>query len=154
MKANETNLQDIIEGSKQYIIPMFQRTYSWEQKQWHTLWEDLMELVEDSVYDTHFIGGEWVKPQGMTVLHIMVATNGPFFNANSVSRCRFQTNGAPLSPCVLLSCTLTNNWLYGNTFSNINFEIPNAGAIHLHSCFAHSLQDIQIFDADLFGPIS
>lgn len=56
MKANETNLQDIIEGSKQYIIPMFQRTYSWEQKQWHTLWEDLMELVEDSVYDTHFIG--------------------------------------------------------------------------------------------------
>ena len=47
MKANETNLQEIIEGSKQYIIPMFQRTYSWDQKQWLTLWEDLMELVDE-----------------------------------------------------------------------------------------------------------
>jgi len=111
-------------------------------------------MNNNSCYDTHFIGGEWAKPQGMTVPHIMVATNGPFFNANSVSRCRFQTNGIPASPCILLSCTLTNNWLYGNTFSNINYEIPNAGAIHLHSCFGHSLQDIQIFDADLFGPIT
>lgn len=57
MKANETNLQEIIEGSKQYIIPMFQRTYSWDQKQWLTLWEDLMELVDESQqYENHFIG--------------------------------------------------------------------------------------------------
>lgn len=57
LKANETNLQEIIEGSKQYIIPMFQRTYSWEQKQWLTLWEDLLELVEgEQQYDNHFIG--------------------------------------------------------------------------------------------------
>ncbi|WP_146549815.1 DUF262 domain-containing protein [Rummeliibacillus suwonensis] len=56
MKANETNLQEIIEGSKQYIIPMFQRTYSWELKQWQTLWEDLMELVDDNDYENHFIG--------------------------------------------------------------------------------------------------
>ena len=57
MKANETNLQEIIEGSKQYIIPMFQRTYSWDQKQWLTLWEDLMELVDEAQqYENHFIG--------------------------------------------------------------------------------------------------
>lgn len=57
MKANETNLQEIIEGSKQYIIPMFQRTYSWDQKQWLILWEDLIELVEEEhQYDNHFIG--------------------------------------------------------------------------------------------------
>ena len=36
---------------------MFQRTYSWEQKQWQTLWEDLLELVEEEQqYDNHFIG--------------------------------------------------------------------------------------------------
>lgn len=57
MKANETNLQEIIEGSKQYIIPMFQRTYSWEQKQWLKLWDDLIELVdEEHQYENHFIG--------------------------------------------------------------------------------------------------
>jgi len=57
LKANETNLQEIIEGSKQYIIPMFQRTYSWDQKQWLTLWEDLMELIDEAQqYENHFIG--------------------------------------------------------------------------------------------------
>lgn len=57
MKANETNLQEIIEGSKQYVIPMFQRTYSWDQKQWLTLWDDLIELVDvEQQYENHFIG--------------------------------------------------------------------------------------------------
>ncbi len=32
MQAKETKLQDIIEGTKQYIIPLFQRTYSWMSK--------------------------------------------------------------------------------------------------------------------------
>lgn len=111
-------------------------------------------LGSSACYDTHFIGGEWAKPQGMSTPHILVATSGPFFNNNSWSRCRFQTNGIPQAPCVSLACTLSNNWIYGNAFQNINFEIPNAGAIHLYSCFGHSLQDIQVYDADLFGPIT
>ncbi|MEC5425305.1 DUF262 domain-containing protein [Virgibacillus sp. C22-A2] len=56
MKASETNLQAIIEGTKQYIIPMFQRTYSWEQKQWKQLWDDIVELIEDNDNQSHFIG--------------------------------------------------------------------------------------------------
>jgi len=28
MQAKETKLQDIIEGTKQYVIPLFQRTYT------------------------------------------------------------------------------------------------------------------------------
>ncbi|MBP3041035.1 DUF262 domain-containing protein, partial [Bacillaceae bacterium Marseille-Q3522] len=56
MKASETNLQEIIEGTKQYIIPMFQRTYSWGEKQWKQLWEDIVDLVEDNQSISHFIG--------------------------------------------------------------------------------------------------
>ncbi len=56
MKASETNLQEIIEGTKQYIIPMFQRTYSWEQKHWKQLWEDIIDLIEDNENQSHFIG--------------------------------------------------------------------------------------------------
>lgn len=56
LKASETNLQAMIEGTKQYIIPMFQRTYSWKEKQWKQLWEDIINLVDDDESSSHFIG--------------------------------------------------------------------------------------------------
>ncbi|MCX5825128.1 MAG: DUF262 domain-containing HNH endonuclease family protein [Deltaproteobacteria bacterium] len=56
MQAKETKLQDIIEGTKQYVIPLFQRTYSWTNKEWEILWKDLIELCEAENPRTHFIG--------------------------------------------------------------------------------------------------
>ena len=56
MQAKETKLQDIIEGTKQYVIPLFQRTYSWTDKEWEVLWKDLVELCEMETPRTHFIG--------------------------------------------------------------------------------------------------
>jgi uncharacterized protein with ParB-like and HNH nuclease domain len=56
MQAKETKLQDIIEGTKQYVIPLFQRTYSWEAKEWGVLWNDIVELCEAENPRTHFIG--------------------------------------------------------------------------------------------------
>ena len=56
MQAKETKLQDIIEGTKQYVIPLFQRTYSWTNKEWEILWKDLVELCEAENPRTHFIG--------------------------------------------------------------------------------------------------
>lgn len=56
MQAKETKLQDIIEGTKQYVIPLFQRTYSWTSKEWEILWKDLVELCEAENPRTHFIG--------------------------------------------------------------------------------------------------
>src|SRR6218665_2060644 len=52
MKATETKLLEIIEGTKQYVIPLFQRTYSWTIKEW----EDLGALSEMENPRTHFIG--------------------------------------------------------------------------------------------------
>ena len=56
MQAKETKLQDIIEGTKQYVVPLFQRTYSWTNKEWNILWKDLVELCETKNPRTHFIG--------------------------------------------------------------------------------------------------
>ena len=59
MDASVTNFQNIIEGTKQYLIPMFQRTYSWSEKQWKVLWDDIAELFDnelESSNDSHFIG--------------------------------------------------------------------------------------------------
>lgn len=56
MQAKETKLQDIIEGTKQYVVPLFQRTYSWTNKEWDVLWKDLIELSETENPRSHFIG--------------------------------------------------------------------------------------------------
>ena len=56
MKASETTLQSVIEGSKQYIVPLYQRSYSWEEKEWQALWDDLVELCEPDGPRTHFLG--------------------------------------------------------------------------------------------------
>jgi len=71
MKASETNLQSIIEGTKQYVVPLFQRAYSWDTKNWNTLWTDLLDLCEEEEARGHFIGSIVTAPtdsvpQGVT----------------------------------------------------------------------------------------
>ncbi len=56
MQAKETRIQDILEGTKQYVVPLFQRTYSWTDKEWGILWEDIVELCESEKPRLHFIG--------------------------------------------------------------------------------------------------
>src|SRR5674476_811826 len=56
MQAKETKPKDIIEGTKQYVLPLFQRSYSWEKKEWDVLCEDLYELLENENLCPHFIG--------------------------------------------------------------------------------------------------
>lgn len=38
VKANETNLEGILEGKRQYQVPLYQRVYSWGPKQIDQLW--------------------------------------------------------------------------------------------------------------------
>jgi len=56
MQASETRLQPIIEGTKQYVVPLFQRAYSWTREQWDVLWTDLIFLLENPAPESHFIG--------------------------------------------------------------------------------------------------
>jgi alkylated DNA nucleotide flippase Atl1 len=63
--ARETTLQELLEGSKQYQVPLYQRTYSWKQSQFERLWRDVSQLAEDRVDQpdlTHFIGSLVLAP--------------------------------------------------------------------------------------------
>jgi len=62
MKASETKLQRVIEGTNQYVVPLFQRKYSWDNKEWNTLWEDLKDLYEEDSKRNHFIGSIVTMP--------------------------------------------------------------------------------------------
>lgn len=56
MKASETSLRNLIEGSKQFKVPLYQRPYSWDAKNWEALWDDLMTLHMDETGGSHFLG--------------------------------------------------------------------------------------------------
>lgn len=62
MQASETTIRKLIEGSKQYVIPLFQRPYSWKQKHWSTLWQDVVDLVDDPKARPHFFGSTVTAP--------------------------------------------------------------------------------------------
>jgi uncharacterized protein with ParB-like and HNH nuclease domain len=62
MHASETTIRKLIEGSKQYVVPLFQRPYSWTRKHWSTLWQDVLELVEDHNARPHFFGSTVTAP--------------------------------------------------------------------------------------------
>jgi uncharacterized protein with ParB-like and HNH nuclease domain len=58
--VTEATFNEIITPSRiQFVIPIWQRTYSWERQQWRDLWDDLMELYEklsNGESAQHFLG--------------------------------------------------------------------------------------------------
>lgn len=54
MTPTPTNIKTFFEGSKQYAIPVYQRAYSWEEKQWDEFLEDLKETTKS---DNHYFFG-------------------------------------------------------------------------------------------------
>lgn len=62
MEAAPVNIVQYFDGSKQGVIPLFQRPYSWEPKDWLTLWDDLMAQYEASDRASHFMGAVVTVP--------------------------------------------------------------------------------------------
>lgn len=56
MKAKETNFIRFLHGAKQFVIPIYQRTYSWHQKQCEQLLKDILAITTDEHRKGHFIG--------------------------------------------------------------------------------------------------
>ena len=56
MLAVQANLLTLLGGKKQFIIPIYQRTYSWSEKQCRQLWEDIVGTACDDKIPAHFIG--------------------------------------------------------------------------------------------------
>ena len=62
MEAAPVNIIQYFDGSKQGVIPLFQRPYSWDPKDWTTLWEDLMAQYELADRSSHFMGAVVTVP--------------------------------------------------------------------------------------------
>lgn len=54
MKAEDVRLTELLEGPKQFIVPVFQRDYSWGTKHCLQLWKDILRVGEDPNAKAHF----------------------------------------------------------------------------------------------------
>lgn len=56
MKAVEANLLRFLQGTNQFVIPIYQRTYSWSQRQCQQLWNDIVRAGQNPSASGHFLG--------------------------------------------------------------------------------------------------
>lgn len=56
MKAVEAKLLAFLKRSPQFIIPIYQRTYSWTAKECQQLWHDILRAGGNDGISVHFIG--------------------------------------------------------------------------------------------------
>ena len=99
VKAMETSFAGVLEGKKQYQVPLYQRVYSWQKKQLDQLWDDIVELVttrRDEPAATHFIGS-------------LVLATSPDFTAIGVSKLLVVDGQQRLTTLTLLLAALRDH---------------------------------------------
>ncbi len=79
MKVNDDTIKELIEGTKQFEVPIWQRQYTWGPREQDQLWEDLREqyenLLEGSSAGGHFVGTFVLSPRDPSatgVTHFLV----------------------------------------------------------------------------------
>ena len=77
MEARDTDFLQLLDGRKQFSVPIFQRRYSWEKKHCEKLWDDVLRLGQDHENPSHFLGSiVYIEPKvsnasGVRELHVI-----------------------------------------------------------------------------------
>ena len=56
MKAKEAQFLEFLKKSNQFVIPIYQRTYSWTERECRQIWDDIMRTGDTNAISAHFIG--------------------------------------------------------------------------------------------------
>jgi uncharacterized protein with ParB-like and HNH nuclease domain/predicted transport protein len=56
MKATEAKLLEFLKKSPQFVIPIYQRTYSWGERECQQLWDDILRTGGNDGVSAHFVG--------------------------------------------------------------------------------------------------
>ena len=77
MEARDTDFLQLLDGRKQFSVPIFQRRYSWEKKHCEKLWNDVLRLGQNLENPSHFLGSiVYIEPgisnvSGVRELHVI-----------------------------------------------------------------------------------
>jgi uncharacterized protein with ParB-like and HNH nuclease domain/predicted transport protein len=70
MQARDVFLTQLMQGPKQFLIPIFQRTYSWTQSNCDQLLRDIVHAGESHYIQSHFVGSIVLIPSQQTTASI------------------------------------------------------------------------------------
>ena len=70
MQAVSHSLTKLIDGRVQYVIPVFQRDYSWTEEQCERLWKDVLEVAIAPAAAHHFVGSIVYASTDDTAAHL------------------------------------------------------------------------------------
>jgi len=73
MKATEANFLTFIKKSPQFVIPIYQRAYSWTERECRQLWDDIVRTGSNDEVSAHFIGSIVYIEKGL----YQVSSNSP-----------------------------------------------------------------------------
>lgn len=65
MKATEAKLLEFLKKSPQFVIPIYQRTYSWTEKECQQLWDDIIRSGSKPEIKAHFMGSVVYVEKGL-----------------------------------------------------------------------------------------
>jgi uncharacterized protein with ParB-like and HNH nuclease domain/predicted transport protein len=68
MKATEAGLLVFLKKSFQFAIPIYQRTYSWTDKECRQLWDDIVRCGSNEEIPVHFIGSIIYVESGLSMV--------------------------------------------------------------------------------------
>lgn len=66
MKATEAKLLTFLKKSPQFVIPIYQRTYSWTEKECRQLWDDIIRTGKNDAISVHFVGSIVYIEEGLS----------------------------------------------------------------------------------------
>ena len=65
MKATEAKFIEFLKKSPQFVIPIYQRTYSWTERECRQLWDDILRTGNNDAIAAHFVGSVVYIEQGL-----------------------------------------------------------------------------------------
>lgn len=68
MKAKETMVLEFLQNSPQFVIPIYQRTYSWDLEQCEQLWDDVLRAGKSKSSAVHFVGSIVYVADGLSTV--------------------------------------------------------------------------------------
>lgn len=70
MKATEAKVLEFLRKSPQFVIPIYQRTYSWTEKECEQLWDDIVRCGKHDHIAVHFIGSVVYIEEGTSLVSL------------------------------------------------------------------------------------